>query len=158
MNLRYSATIALWSAMIFSTNVIAKDIAIYRWVDENNVVHFSQHQPEGSNYTELTTFSSFKAKQEALPEQTNPPSVDEQLSKFEEERAAVAAKNKEIADKNCKAAELNVKTLNSFDTVMMTDANGKNRTMTPKEKKEKLALSKKHIDLYCEKSSSNKKP
>lgn len=158
MNLRYSAAIALWSAVIFSTNVIAKEIAIYRWVDENNVVHFSQHLPEGTNYTELTTFSSFKAKREALPEQANSPSVDEQLSKFEEERAAVAAKNKEIADKNCKAAKINVNTLNSFDEVLFTDADGKDRAMTSKEKKEKLALSKKHIDLYCEKESPNKKP
>ena len=157
MNLRYSAAIALWSAVIFSTNVIAKEIAIYRWVDENNVVHFSQHQPEGTNYTELTTFSSFKAKEEALSEQDNSPLVDEQISKFEAEQAAVVAKNKEIANKNCKAAQYNVKTLDSFDEVMFTDADGKERAMTTKEKKEKLALSKKHIELFCEKQNPIKK-
>ena len=47
----------------FSTNVLAKDIPIYRWVDENNVVHFSQSQPKDDNYTELTTNSSYQAKE-----------------------------------------------------------------------------------------------
>jgi alpha-D-ribose 1-methylphosphonate 5-triphosphate diphosphatase PhnM len=150
MNIRNSASIALWAAVIFSTNVIAKDIAIYRWVDENNVVHFSQHQPKNTNYSELTTFASYKAKKKALPEQANLPSVDEQLSKYEKDKAEVAAKNKEIAEKNCKAAQINVKTLNSFDTVMITDPDGKNRALTEKEKKAQLALSKKHINMYCE--------
>lgn len=149
MNLRYSAAITLWSAVIFSTNIIAKEIAIYRWVDENNVVHFSQHQPEGTDYSQLTTVSSFKAKQKTLPEQAKLPSIDEQLSKFEQEQAEVAAKNKAIAEKNCKAAKINVETLDSFDKVTFIDENGKERTMTQKEKKEKLVLSKKHIERYC---------
>ncbi|GAA6170628.1 hypothetical protein NBRC116592_02980 [Colwellia sp. KU-HH00111] len=156
MNFSYPAIIVLWSAVIFSINVIAKETAIYRWVDENNVVHFSQNLPKGTNYTELTTFSSFTSKGKALAETGKSANIDQQISQYEQEQAEVIAKNKEIADKNCKAAKYNVTTLDSFDEVMFTDADGKDRAMTAKEKKEKLALSKKHIELYCQKENDKK--
>ncbi len=149
MSIRHSASIALWSAVVFSTNIMAKDIAIYRWVDENNVVHFSQHQPQNTNYSDLTTIASYRAREKELPKSAEIPSVDEQLAKYEKDRAEVAAKNKEIAEKNCKAAKLNEKMLNSFDSVMVTDSEGKNRALSEKEKREQLALSKKHINMYC---------
>ena len=155
MNTRNSALIAIWSAVIFSTNVIAKDIAIYRWVDDNNVVHFSQNQPKNHNYSQLTTVSSYRAKENKLPKSTKIPSVDDQLSKYEKNKAEVLAKNAEIAEKNCKAAQLNEKTLNSFDSVMFTDSKGKNRALSDKEKRGQLALSKEHIDMYCINKNSN---
>ena len=149
MNIRNSATLLLWSAVICSTNVIAKDIAIYRWVDENNVVHFSQHQPKDANYSELSTVASYRAKERELPKSTNSASVDEQLSQFEKEKADVLAKNEEIAKKNCQAAQLNQKMLNSLETVMIVGDDGKNKALSDKEKKAQLALSKEHISLYC---------
>jgi len=155
MNIRNSASIALWSAVVFSTNVIAKDIAIYRWVDENNVVHFSQHQPKNSNYTELTTVASYKAQRKDLQAKSSQASVDEQLSKYEKDKAEVLAKNEAIAEKNCKAARLNERMLNSFGKVMITDPNGKNRELSDKDKKAQLALSKEHISLYCKNESAN---
>lgn len=151
MNIRNSASIALWSAVIFSTNVIAKDIAIYRWVDEKNVVHFSQHQPQNSNYSQLTTVSSYRAREKEQAKSTNTPTVDDQLAQYEKDKAEVLAKNKEIEEKNCKAAQLNEKTLNSFNKIMFTDTDGKNRALSDKEKKAQLALSKEHINLYCKK-------
>jgi len=155
MNIRNSTSIVLWSAVVFSTNVIAKDIAIYRWVDENNVVHFSQHQPQNDNYSELTTVASYQARKKELPNSANTASVDEQLSQYEKDKAEVLAKNEEVAEKNCKAAQLNEKTLNSFDSIMFTDSDGKNRALSDKEKKIQLALSKEHISLYCKNENAN---
>lgn len=151
MNIRNSVSIALWLAVVLSTNVIAKDIEIYRWVDENNVVHFSQHHPQDTAYSQLTTFSSYKAKKQVLPEQAESLSVNDQLAEHEKNRAEIVAKNKEIVEKNCEAAQLNEKMLNSFDKIMLTGSEGKNRVLSEKEKKAQLALSKKHIDMYCDK-------
>jgi len=50
MCIRNLAFIAIYSVVMFSTSAIAKGIAIYSWVDENNVVHFSQYQPQLDNY------------------------------------------------------------------------------------------------------------
>ena len=73
--------------------------------------------------------------------------ISSKLSK--KDKAQVLANNEAIAKKNCKAAQLNEKMLNSLDKVMITDANGKSRTLTEKERKEQLSISKEHISLYC---------
>ena len=156
MIMRYSNIIALCLVTGFSANVVASDISIYRWVDENNVVHFSQQHPKGSNFSQLTTVSSYKAAKMSAPTpstNTETPSVDEQLSRFEKEKAEVLAKNEKIAEKNCEAAKLNKEMLNTAKNVMLTDANGKNKTLSAKEKKSQLALSEKHISLYCKPAS-----
>lgn len=152
MNIRHSAAMFLLAAVIFSTNVIAKNISIYRWVDENNVVHFSQQEPKDDNYSQLTTFASYAAQAKQQSQQPNTmPSVQAQIAKHEKNQADIDDKNKEIAKNNCKAAQLNIKMLNSFEQVMTTDSDGKNRLLTDKEKKEQLELSKKHSNLYCDK-------
>lgn len=158
MFIRNSVFVAICSAIMFSSSTIAKDIAIYRWVDENNVVHFSQHQPQNNNFSQLTTFASYKAKQKSESgdsENKKQLSVDEQISKHEKEQAEILEKNKVMAEKNCKAARLNIKTLNSFNKITILDTDGKNRTLTDKEKKAQVTLSNKHIDLYC--VNTNKK-
>ncbi len=158
MFIRNSVFVAICSAIMFSSSTIAKDIAIYRWVDENNVVHFSQHQPQNNNFSQLTTFASYKAKQKSESgdsENKKPLSVDEQISKHEKEQAEILEKNKVMAEKNCKAARLNIKTLNSFNKITILDTDGKNRILTDKEKKAQVTLSNKHIDLYC--VNTNKK-
>lgn len=149
MCIRISTFIAMWSVVMFSTNAIAKDIAVYRWVDENNVVHFSQHQPQDSNYSQLTTFSSYKAKK--LSKSKVKPSLDEQIEQSKNEHAEIAEKNKVIREKNCTAAQLNRKTLNSFSNVSMVGSDGNSRLLTDEEKAAQLKLSNNHVDLYCDK-------
>ncbi len=161
MNICNSAFIASWSAVIwstvlFSTNVIAKDIAIYRWVDENNVVHFSQHQPQNGNYSQLTTISSYRAREKELPKSTKTASVDDQLAQYEKNKAEALAKNEKVAEKNCEAAQLNEKMLNSFAKIMITDTDGKNKILSDKERKSRLALSKENIRLYCKTENTKK--
>lgn len=147
MYIRHSAFLLLSIATIFSTAVLASDITIYRWVDENNVVHFSQQLPQGDQYSQLSTFASYKAKQ--LAENQPLPTVDEQLSGYEQRQKEISDRNKEIAIKNCEAAQLNLKMLNSFDKVTTLDSNGKNHVLTDEERNTKIILSKQHIDLYC---------
>lgn len=147
MYIRYSALVAIFISAMFSTAVPASDITIYRWVDENNVVHFSQQLPQDDQYSQLSTFASYKAKQ--LSESKQLPPVDDQLSDYEKRQKEISDKNKAIAIKNCEAAQLNLKMLNSFDKVTTLDANGKNHVLTDDERKAKVVLSNKHINLYC---------
>lgn len=158
MYFRNSVTIGLWFTVLFSANITAKETVIYRWLDSNNVVHYSQHQPKSGEYTQLTTVSSFQTNEKKPIKSNDTPdndvlTIDDQISQYEKDKAEILAKNAEIAKKNCKAAQLNQQMLNSFDEVMMTGADGKDTVMSDKEKKEQLALNKKHISLYCSKSS-----
>lgn len=136
--------------------VNAKEIAIYRWVDKNNVVHFSQNLPKNDNYKEFSTISSYKALSKAerkiIAEQDK---VDKKVEVQEKQIDEVTAKNKAIYKKNCKAARLNIKMLNSLDDIHVNeekdDGTIGSRPLTSAEKEEKLVLSKKHQGLYCTK-------
>jgi len=159
MNARYSALMLLGVAVFLSTNVIAQKIAIYRWVDENNIVHFSQNQPIGDNYSQLTTVSSYNASSRKViaessdAENSAKAKEHEFAVKLEEEKEQqqIITKNKETYAKNCNAAQLNIKMLNSFNRVLYTDTNGENRVLSAEEKQEKLDISENHVELYCEK-------
>lgn len=159
MYIRNSILVAICTAVILSTSAAAKDIAIYRWVDENNVVHFSQHEPQDENYSQLITFASYKANQPSdnteLPSADNKTlTVSEKLAQTEKRRADILEKNKKIAEKNCNAARVNIKMLNSFSKISVSDDDGKNHVLTDKERKEQLTLSNKHVDLYCNNASN----
>jgi len=155
-----SITAALLTGALVTSSVInsayAKEIAIYRWVDKDNVVHFSQNLPQGEEYKELSTISSYKAlskaERKALADEEKSTQADEKLEK---EQDNITAKNKATFDKNCKAARLNIKMLNSLDDIHISveedDGSIGSRPLTGPEKAKKLALSKKHEELYCEK-------
>ena len=135
---------------LYSSTVIAKDIAIYRWVDKNNVVHFSQNLPKDDNYTQLTTVSSFKAlsKEERLALKEK----DAAEKELAEEKDQLVA-SEETFKRNCQAAKDNIKMLSSFNEVLITEENSDgtttNRVLSDQEKQEQLELSKKHMELYC---------
>lgn len=158
MCIRNSAFVTICSVVMFCTSVIAKDIAIYRWVDENNVVHFSQHQPHSDHYSQLTTFASYKAKQQSenkAAEKKVLPSVDEQLTQYKKEQTEMLERNKIVAEKNCTAAKLNIKMLSSPGKVTILNSEGKNHVLTTKEKKAQVVLSNKHVGLYCNHNIDN---
>ncbi|KGJ89198.1 DUF4124 domain-containing protein [Colwellia psychrerythraea] len=134
----------------------AKDIAIYRWIDKDNIVHFSQNLPQGFDYTELSTVSSFKAlskaERQALADEDK---ATQAVAEMEKQQDDITAKNKATFEKNCKAARLNIKMLNSLDDIHIneeqSDGSIGSRPLTAAEKEDKLTLSKKHEGLYCSK-------
>lgn len=121
---------------IISSNVFAASIKVYRWVDENNVVHFSQHQPAHDNYTELTMSETFVPKnndtgklQNASEQQVQDISAD-----FQEK---------------CAIAQANIETLTKHDKVQFTDKDGQTKVLNQKEKALQLANSEKQAEVYC---------
>lgn len=148
-------TVALLGSSVFNF-VNAKEIAIYRWVDKNNIVHFSQNLPKGNEYKEFSTISSYKALSKAerkvIAEQTETEQGELDQKKQQDD---VMAKNKVTYEKNCKAALLNIKMLNSLDEIHINEERGDgtigSRPLTSTEKEDKLTLSKKHKKLYCNK-------
>jgi hypothetical protein len=154
--LSFTATVltgALLSSAIVNC-VYAKEIAIYRWVDKNNIVHFSQNLPKGDEYREFSTISSYKALSKAerklIAEQDT---AEQKIADQEKQQDVVIAQNKATYEKNCKAAQLNIKMLNSLNEIHIneekSDGSIGSRPLTTAEKTEKLTLSKKHKELYC---------
>lgn len=151
--------VCLVGALLTSSvvNVVnAKEIAIYRWVDKNDIVHFSQNLPKGDEYREFSTISSYKALSKAEREMiAEEDTAAQKVAVQEKQQDDVIAKNKATFEKNCKAARLNIKMLNSLNDIHIneekSDGTIGSRPLTTSEKAEKMALSKNHENLYCDK-------
>ncbi|XPF96062.1 DUF4124 domain-containing protein [Colwellia sp. RE-S-Sl-9] len=139
--------------LAFSFNVIADDVVIYRWVDENNVAHFSQNQPKTGDFTEIVMAKSNipNIKNNTSPSESNVASLEK--DKKEEQ----TSKNKllDTAGK-CEEAKNNLATLTDFSRVRFVDANGETQILDEEKQAEQIAINKKRIEVYCT-NSSNKK-
>lgn len=133
-----------------SLNVLANDVVIYRWVDENNIVHFSQNQPTTANYTEVIMANS------------NRPNLQKDDIAKPVMPSTAASKNniskKLTADtsEQCEEAKKNLETLVGFDRIRFVDANGETQILDKAEQEEQITINKKIIDTYCKSSSAKK--
>jgi len=122
--------------LLIPIKALANDVKIYRWVDENNIVHFSQHQPPHDNYTEMTITETFAPK-------------NNDAGKLQ------AASGHQVQDlsadfaERCAIAQANIETLTKHDKVQFTDKDGQTRILNEEEKATQLANSEKQAEVYC---------
>jgi phosphate starvation-inducible protein PhoH len=112
----------------------ASNVTIYRWVDSNNVVHFSQQQPEHDDYTEL---SMSAPKRNTTSEKTEP------VAKTETALAVEGSKDK------CEEAKANVQTLKTYDKIQYKDTDGKVKVLDATQKQQQIEINEKQVEVYC---------
>lgn len=145
MELKSILAIATLSLASFSfQSIAAKNDIVYRWVDDNNVVHFSHNPPADKDYAEIRVRVSYAS--------TDPITTDEDAIEDNEQDNAtnIAHLSDEEKQKHCESAQTNKKILTSFERVLMSDEDGNEKAMTEDEKAKQLELSEKYIDIYCE--------
>jgi hypothetical protein len=126
--------------LVFSSAATSSEkITIYRWIDDSNIVHFSQHQPIRADYTQLTM------RKTPAPERPMAP------IKVEQEKATSAINNTIDDKKRCLIAQSNLSTLNSFDKIQYQTESGVSKLLSEKEKSDQLILNKQQVDLHCNK-------
>jgi len=126
--------------LAYSSSITAAEITVYRWVDKNNVVHFSQHQPAHDNYTEITMTEAYRP-----PAEENTP-VNE-TTRFLEQASTEGLSADAL--KKCNEAKANVRTLSDFDNIQYTDSEGVTKILNAEEKRQQLEISKKQVEVYC---------
>jgi hypothetical protein len=127
---------------LFTFQALSSELTVYRWVDKNNVVHFSQYQPVGDDYTEFIISNQSKItsradQTKALSEKENPEDPESDISPTID------------ATKKCKEARENVSMLTAFDKVQYTDEDGIKQVLTGKEKQQQLEINEKRTEVYC---------
>ncbi len=126
--------------LTFSAITYSANITIYRWVDDNNVVHFSQNQPEHSNFTEITMQ---KLKQKANKKSSS------QLGELTINNDKGENNVSENKTARCLTAKKNLATLEKFELIQYKTDSGERKLLTAKEKKDQLTLNKQQVDLFC---------
>lgn len=132
--------------IICSGQAYSSELTVYRWVDKNNVVHFSQHQPLGDEYTQFLA-----SNQSRILTRTDLNKGDGLLS----DTADTLSKSEQSitstidVSEQCQEAKKNVSMLITFDKVQYTDDNGNKKVLTKQEKHQQLVINQKRTEVYC---------
>ncbi len=128
----------LISTCFLSFNSNAKDVTVYKWVDDRGIVHYGQHEPVSEDFTEVTIESSYSPVQAPLKHK----SVENDLLNNSVDVA-------QASSIQCKNAKAKLRTLNDFANVEIVDASGKTRVLSPTEKSQRREISQKEVEIYC---------
>lgn len=132
-------------AILFSASVLMfislpalGTVTIYRWVDKDSIVHFSQQQPATNiEYTELVMKNNKSSSQN-----NKTPEISTKANKladnFEQDNLA-----------KCDNAKSNILKLKQFEKIQSTDQNGESKVLSEIEKLQQIRLAEKQIDTFC---------
>ena len=133
--------------LVYSDVFAAEQITIYRWIDKEDVVHFSQNQPEHDDYIEVSMANNQKSSATIEKDKTaNSEQVsDNSLLSAEENNEAIDSMNQH----KCITAKDNLSTLQNFDKIQYKDEQGNVKVLGALEKQQQLEMNKKQVEVYC---------
>jgi hypothetical protein len=123
----------------------ASELMVYRWVDKNNVIHFSQHQPIGGEYTEFLV--SNESKIISRVDDIMSPAISDKSASSEEDEAKISPTIN--MSHRCKEAKENMAMLMAFAKIQYTNENGLKQVLNKQEKQQQLAINQKRTEVYC---------
>ncbi|WP_286266505.1 DUF4124 domain-containing protein [Thalassotalea atypica] len=127
-------------ALLSCTTLFAQEKAVYRWVDNNNIVHFSHEHPADKDYAEVKVQVSYQ------PPVSNPNDTN---TSTEQEIDSKSQLNADAMKQNCETSKTNLSVLDSFARIVIKNEKGEDQLLTDEEKKAQIELNKKQVELYC---------
>ena len=124
--------------MIFATSASA---GLYKWVDNEGNVHYSQKRPLNKQYKRL------KAPPPAPENSKSPYQSKKQSSETDDTATAETIKNKKIRETNCANAKKN---LNAYQVYRrIRDKDGNVRPIDDNERARQIKQAKQAINDFC---------
>lgn len=142
--------------------------AVYRWVDENGVVNYTQHKPEGVAAEEVSAATGSRRSTDAGTAAADTPRPDpaasrvaaegeaeltdaqqdmlEDLKEIEAQRQAEIAKVKRA---NCDEARSVLANLTSRGRIRVAGEDGEYRVMPEEERQERIATAQRAVARNC---------
>lgn len=125
--------------------------SVYRWTDENGVVHFGDREPVGKS-SEKVSVKTGKPSGDA-----ERPSAQEQVQALDESRAERQRREQETAveearrkqrEARCQTAQANLQAINSNARIRIEE-DGEQRYLTPEEIAEKKQQFEEIVEESC---------
>ena len=147
-------TILTGLCLVFLSDIaIAKiqKIKVYRWIDDNGVVTFSEYRPKNSDYVELEVegdrvrTTARKAGNDTVEGENLGINVGGGSGAVEELNSQ--------AEQYCSKAKHNIKVLESFKNVRVLDDKGNPKVLTKEDVAEQRSLANRQIELFCKSPS-----
>lgn len=134
-HLLHLVLIGLSALVLHSHSAAAKDM--YKWTDENGVLHYTDKRPTGVEAETITKKTRRRVQEEA-----------EQEAAQQEQQAA--ATSKKANAERCKTEQDRLKTLNSSKSIRMKMEDGTVKILSPEDIAQEVAFARKAIDYFCE--------
>ena len=125
--------------LVYCNVLAAEELTVYRWIDKNNVVHFSQNQPSHDDYIEISMANNKKSS--AI--------IDEKTSTEKPQPIDFVPSDTNDNNDKCVTARENIKILQNFDKIRYKDAKGNVKVLGAVEKEQQLAMNTKQAEVYC---------
>jgi hypothetical protein len=147
----------LLALIALAAPALASAESVYRWKDENGVVHFGDREPTGQSSERV----SVKTGKSSGNGGAGRSSAREQVQALEESQAERERREKETAvekarrkqrDARCQAAEANLQAINSNARIRVTE-DGEQRYLNPEEIAEKKQQFEQIVEENCETAS-----
>ena len=158
----FTTAIILSSALIVLPSTVAGS-EVYRWVDEQGVVHFGDRAPEGTQATTINvkpnTVELVQPASHANPETGAEPPVDgatapelsyaQQRRQDRTERRKLAAEEASTMEAQCAIMRRQKETVEPSTRVMVNDENGGVRRLDDNERMEALQQANDFLAKNC---------
>jgi hypothetical protein len=125
--------------------------AVYKWVDEDGNVHYSQTPPNDRPATEIElpeSSASDAALKRLEHDQKRAEQMREQRLKAAEEQLA-AKKEEEDRKKKCAWARGNLTELQTSNRIYQTDASGARSRVPEEQRQERIKRAQEQIEEFC---------
>jgi len=125
----------------------AEKITVYRWIDKNNVVHFSQNQPGHDDYVEISMANNKKSSVLIDTAKTAEPSQLKNNDLIDNNEGSDLSND--LNNDKCRTARENIKTLENFDKIQYKDEKGNVKVLAALEVQQQLTMNTKQAEVYC---------
>lgn len=149
------------AVVISALAVGAQADGIYKWVDENGVVHYGSHPPQKENVEVIKKPKSERYKQwqaSLAPEQSaaEPPTEKQQKAAPEPEaqqapqpNEALTKAQQAVRAQRCRIAQTDLQELTTHSRVREVGPDGSMRVLTEEERQERIARARQMIRDNC---------
>ncbi|AZZ94352.1 DUF4124 domain-containing protein [Hahella sp. KA22] len=141
---------AIFSIFLLSISSLSFASGVYKWTDENGVIHYSDKKPDFKTSEELNVQTGTPTKErQDLDAQSKELSDQQELERLKQQQIKENAEADERQKKVCELLKVNLETLMNNARIREEQEDGSQRFMTPEEILQKRKDTQALIDEKC---------
>jgi hypothetical protein len=142
---------ALLAGLSAGQGAVAQEQTIYKWVDEEGVVHYTARPPEGVDYQEVGIET-----REPVDSAAGDGGGDDEAERTAEDDTATdpgeretLGPDPEVVAERCEQARRNIENLTRYANVLVRGEDGEQREVTEEERKRMLEEARQFVEEWC---------
>ncbi|WP_020410248.1 DUF4124 domain-containing protein [Hahella ganghwensis] len=129
----------------------AYSAGVYKWTDENGVIHYSDQKPGDKSTTQLNVQTGKSSgTRQSVEQQAQQLNEQQELDRIKQQQAEEQAAADKIQEERCHAAKTNMETLTKRARIRIKEEGGEERYLTPEEILERRKKNQSILDEECQ--------